>query len=162
MISGTLSNRQLFWPSTYLLSLVRESFMCMNPWLLLQRERREHVDEDGEQGVINKGTAAERWRLMENNLWLVVRQQHSGAVHWQTCHAWQWNVGLQPCCLLNAAGFQWGSECKARLNQGRREATHLRLCCFGGNDCVLLLVVLIITVEALNKGLILSNKVSHM
>lgn len=63
------------------------------------RERREHVDEDGERGAFNKGRAAERGRLMgrgeENNLWLVVRQQHSGAVHWQTRHAWQWNVGLE-------------------------------------------------------------------
>lgn len=38
MISGTLSKGQLFWPRMYLFSLVRDSFMCMKPWLLLETE----------------------------------------------------------------------------------------------------------------------------
>lgn len=38
MISGTLSKGQLFWPRMYLFSFVRDSFMCMKPWLLLRTQ----------------------------------------------------------------------------------------------------------------------------
>lgn len=36
IMSGTLSKGWLFCPKIYWFSLVRDSFMCMNPWLLLQ------------------------------------------------------------------------------------------------------------------------------